>query len=597
MKKLLSPLSATRSSTPRGFGDFNMDDRLLRITALACAIGGLSTVAAWVLLGLIRFFTNLFFFQTFSLAEHSPATHSLGAYVIVLPVIGGLIIGVMARWGSEKIRGHGIPEAIEAILFGKSQMSPKVAVLKPLSSGIVIGSGGPFGAEGPIIMTGGAIGSLLAQHFHLSAAERKALLVAGATAGMTAVFGTPVAAVLLAVELLLFELRPRSLLPVAMACAVAGFLRPLLMEPGPLFPLHTAVPGTSTLLSCALAGLACGALAAVLSTALYKVEDLFGKLPIHWMWWPALGGVVVGIGGWLQPRALGVGYDVIGDLLNNRLALGVVCAVLAVKATIWVVALGSGTSGGVLAPLLMMGAGLGVVLGHVLPGPDAALWPLVCMAATLSGALRAPLTATVFALGLTGDINALLPLLTASAVGYGFTVLTMRRSILTEKIARRGRHIYQEHGVDPLERVFAGEVMSHNVQTVDASATVGAVLTSHFGASQIHRAYPVQQQGVLLGMLDRAMLQGSALANRSVADLFNALPPAQVALPTETCRQVASRMARYGLERLPVVANGSSQHIVGIVSRSDLIKPTLAHFHEDEQREQMRGLPWKVARR
>ena len=220
-------------------GDFARNTRLLRITVMAAVIGGLSTVAAYVLLDLIRFFTNLIFFQTLSVADRSPATHTLGAWVIVVPVLGGLIVGLMARYGSDKIRGHGIPEAIEAILFGKSKMSPKVALLKPLSSGIVIGSGGPFGAEGPIIMTGGAIGSLLAQHFHLTAAERKALLVAGATAGMTAVFGTPVAAVLLAVELLLFELRPRSLLPVAVACAVAGFARPLLMEPGPLFPLQT----------------------------------------------------------------------------------------------------------------------------------------------------------------------------------------------------------------------------------------------------------------------------------------------------------------------------------------------------------------------
>ncbi|WP_394792391.1 chloride channel protein [Rhodoferax sp.] len=577
-------------------GDFNMDERLLRLTAMACAIGGLSTLAAFVLLEMIRFFTNLFFFQSLSFIDRSPASHSLGAYVIVLPVMGGLIIGAMARWGSEKIRGHGIPEAIEAILFGKSQMSPKVAILKPLSSGIVIGSGGPFGAEGPIIMTGGAIGSLLAQHFRLSAAERKALLVAGATAGMTAVFGTPVAAVLLAVELLLFELRPRSLLPVAMACAVAGFLRPLLMEPGPIFALHTAVPGPLTLLSCAVAGLACGGLAAALSISLYKVEDLFGKLPLHWMWWPALGGLVVGIGGWLQPRALGVGYDVIGDLLNNRLALGVVCAVLAVKAIIWVVALGSGTSGGVLAPLLMMGAGLGVVLGHVLPGPDAALWPLVCMAATLAGTLRAPLTATVFAVGLTGDMNALLPLLTASAVGYGFTVLTMRRSILTEKIARRGRHIYQEHGIDPLEREFTGAVMSQAVQMVDASMPVRAVMASHFGVGQAHRAYPVQHEGVLLGMLDRSMMLAAVetWGDAPVGDLFNALPPPHWALPTETCRKVATRMARYGVERLPVVSDPSGLRVVGIVSRSDLIKPTLAHFHEEEQREQIRGLPWKT---
>lgn len=583
---------------PHGSGDFSTDDRLLRVTGMAIVIGALSTVAAYALLGLIRFFTNLFFFQTLSFVERSPAANHLGAYVILLPVMGGLIVGCMARWGSEKIRGHGIPEAIEAILFGKSLMSPKVAVLKPLSSGIVIGSGGPFGAEGPIIMTGGAIGSLLAQHFHLSAAERKALLVAGATAGMTAVFGTPVAAVLLAVELLLFELRPRSLLPVAMACAVAGFLRPLLMEPGPLFPLQTASPEPSMLLSCAIAGVACGGLAAILSTSLYKVEELFGKLPLHWMWWPAIGGLAIGVGGWLQPRALGVGYDVIGDLLNNRLALGVVLAVLAVKAVIWVVALGSGTSGGVLAPLLMMGAGLGVVLGHVLPGSNSALWPLVCMAATLAAALRAPLTACVFALGLTGDMNALLPLLTASAMGYGFTVLTMRRSILTEKIARRGRHIYQEHGIDPLEREFAGDVMTRAVQTIDANASVAVAIADHFGADQAHRAYPVQLDGVLLGMVDRGMLldKGAGLEHAQVRDLFTNAPAPPVALSSETCRRVASRMARHGLERLAVVADPSSMRVVGIISRSDLIKPTLAHFAEEELRERSRALPWTIGR-
>lgn len=594
MREPMSKNAKDGALSHRFAGDFAVDSRLLRVTALACVIGAISTVAARALLDLIRFFTNVFFFQTLSLADRSPATHALGIAVVALPVIGGLIIGVMARWGSEKIRGHGIPEAIEAILFGKSQMSPKVAVLKPLSSGIVIGSGGPFGAEGPIIMTGGAIGSLVAQYFHFSAAERKALLVAGATAGMTAVFGTPVAAVLLAVELLLFELRPRSLLPVAMACAVAGFLRPLFMDAGPLFPLHTGVPGPVTLLSCAVAGLACGALSAALSTTLYKVEDLFGRLPIHWMWWPAIGGLVVGLGGWLQPRALGVGYDVIADLLNNRLALGVVFALLAVKAVIWVVALGSGTSGGVLAPLLMMGAGLGVLLGHVLPGPDAALWPLVCMAATLSGTLRAPLTAAVFALGLTGDMNALLPLLTASAVGYGFTVLTMRRSIMTEKIARRGKHIYQEHGIDPLERVFVGEVMSEQVQSVDAAATVGEVQAQRFADHQTHRAYPVLRDGELVGMVDRAMLTtlDASWRQRPIAELFEARPPAAAALPTETCRQVATRMAREGLERLPVVAGHASRQVVGLISRSDLINPTLIHFHDEEHREQLLGWPW-----
>ena len=287
--------------------------------------------------------------------------------MILVPVLGGLIVGLIVRYGSDKIRGHGIPEAIEAILFNKSRMSPRVAVLKPLASAIVIGSGGPFGAEGPIIMTGGAIGSLTAQHFSVSAAERKTLLVAGSTASSTSVFGTPAAAVLLAVELLLFEWRPRSLLPVILACAVAGFGRPVLMETGPLFPLHTEAAKLPALGVCLIAGLLCGALSALMSKALYKVEDMFSHLPVHWMWWPAIGASAVGVGGWLEPRALGVGYDVIADLLNHRIVASAALSLLAIKAIIWVIALGSGTSGEVLAPLLMLGAGLGTAVSIVFP--------------------------------------------------------------------------------------------------------------------------------------------------------------------------------------------------------------------------------------
>ncbi|WP_394474955.1 chloride channel protein [Ralstonia mannitolilytica] len=567
--------------------DFATDTTLFRTTALAVVIAAFATLAAVVLLNLIRFFTNLFFFQTLSLADRSPATNTLGIWVVAIPLIGGLIVGLMARFGSEKIRGHGIPEAIEAILFGKSKMSSKVAVLKPLSSGIVIGSGGPFGAEGPIIMTGGAVGSLFAQFFKLTAAERKTLLVAGATAGMTAVFGTPVAALLLAVELLLFEWRPRSILPVAVACAVAGFLRVLVLEPGPLFPLETAPATLPALGSCIVAGLLCGALARSLSMALYKTEDLFGRLPIHWMWWPAIGGLVVGIGGYFEPRALGVGYDVIGDLLHNHLAIGVALALLVVKAIIWVIALGSGTSGGVLAPLLMMGAGLGVLIGPVLSGGDPGLWPLVCMAATLAGVLGAPLTAIVFAFGLTHDVNALL----AVAVSYGFVVLTMPRSIMTEKIARRGFHIYREYAVDPLERHAVDEVMTRSVQTIDAHATLQETLATRFGAKQAHRAFPVVRDGALVGMLDReALLAGQARGAHTVAELFGANAPS-MALPGETCRIVATRLAVHGLERLPVVADSQSRRVVGIVSRSDLVKPSLAFFDEEQRRERFRRVP------
>lgn len=572
--------------------DFATDSRLLRIAAIAAVLGAMSTVTAYFLLHLIRLFTNIFFFQTFSDASRSPATNTLGLWVIAVPIVGGLIIGFIARFGSEKIRGHGIPEAIEAILFGKSKMSPMVAVLKPLSSGIAIGSGGPFGAEGPIIMTGGAIGSLIGQFFHITGAERKTLLVAGAVAGMTAVFGTPIAAVLLAVELLLFELRPRSLLPVAIACAVAGFARPLLLDGGPLFPLQTLPVDSLDLASCVLAGVATGALSWLLSASLYKVEDMFGKLPIHWMWWPALGGLAVGVGGYFQPRALGVGYDVIGDLLQNHLAMHAVIALLVCKAIMWTIALGSGTSGGVLAPLLMLGAGLGAVLGHFMPGGHAALWPLVFMAATLGGMMRAPVMSVIFAFELTHDANALLPMLAASAVAYGFTVLTMPRSILTEKIARRGYHIYREYGIDPLERHRVDELMSRKVQTIESETPIWDALDTYFGLGQTHRAFPVVRDGAYIGMIDRdALLARTDNPNCvKVADLFGANVPI-MALPDETCRTVATRMAVHGLERLPVVIDAQSRQLVGIVSRSDLIKPSLSLFEEEHRHERFRRSP------
>jgi H+/Cl- antiporter ClcA len=470
-----------------------------------------------------------------------------------------------------------------------------VAVLKPLASGIAIGSGGPFGAEGPIIMTGGAIGSLIAQHFNLTGGERKTLLVAGAVAGMTAVFGTPIAALLLAVELLLFELRPRSLLPVATACAVAGFLRPLAIGSGPLFALQTLPVAPIALASCVLAGVLCGALAWFMSTTLYRVEDGFHTLPIHWMWWPALGALAVGIGGYVEPRALGVGYDVIGDLLHNHLALNVIAGLLLVKLVIWLIALGSGTSGGVLAPLLMLGAGLGCVFSHVLPGGEPGLWPLVFMAATLGGMMRAPVMAVVFAFELTGDANALLPLLAAASGAYGFTVLTMGRSILTEKIARRGHHIYREYGIDPLERHSVAEVMSKKVVAIDAGSRVAEVLAAHFGAGQTHRGYPVTRAGLLVGMLDREALDGKP-DDMLIGDLYGVNPP-PVALPGETCRTVATRMAVHNLERLPVVSQAAHPQLLGIVSRSDLIKATAALHVEEHERRTLRANPlrWRRA--
>lgn len=582
--------SNSNGTEPRG-GDFATNSRLVLLSGFAIVIGGLSTLSAWVLLQAIRFFTNLFYFQTVSTAVTSPADNRLGWLAILVPALGGLIVGLMARFGSEKIRGHGIPEAIEAILFGKSRMSPKVAILKPLSSGIVIGSGGPFGAEGPIIMTGGAAASLLAQAFHLTAAERKSLLVAGACAGMTAVFGTPLAAVLLAVELLLFELRPRSLLPVGLACAVAGFLRPLWAGTGALFPLETPEPTSIAMLSCVVAGLASGAVSASMTRMLYFVEDFFSHLRLHWMWWPAIGGLVVGIGGYFQPRALGVGYDVIGDLLQNHLVLSAALSLLVVKTIIWAVALGSGTSGGVLAPLLMIGAGLGSVLGAWLPGGSPELWALVCMAAILGGTMRAPLTAIVFAFGLTHDVNAFLPTILGCVVAYGFTVIVMPRSILTEKIARRGKHVFREYGVDPLERYFVDEVMTREVAAINATESLRAVLETYFGVEQKFRAYPVVLDGRLVGVLDRSVINRlkDVDPGKPLSELLAGQAPNAFVVPGDTCREVSWRLAADGLERLPVVDNATSRRLVGIVSRSDLLKPSRVLHEEEMQRERAFG--------
>ena len=409
----------------RPLGDFKADRRILLLVAMAVVVGSGGAGAAWLLIKLINLVTNLVWFGRLDVASASMAHAARTPWMVVAPVIGGLVIGLMARFGSEKIRGHGIPEAIEAILIGGSRMSLKVAVLKPISSAISIGTGGPFGAEGPIIMTGGAIGSLFAQCFHLSAAERKTLLVAGAAAGMTAIFGTPVAAVLLAVELLLFEWRPRSFIPVTAAAVVSTCWRPLLFGKGPLFPFAAGfeLPWWG-LLACAGMGVVAGLQSGLLTKLLYGVEDAFERLPIHWMWWPALGGLIVGLGGLVEPRALGVGYDVIGDLLNGHLLAGAVVAILLVKAVIWLGALSSGTSGGVLAPLLILGGAMGWLVGLALPGPHS-MWALLGMAAMLGGTMRAPLTGAVFAVELTGDMHMLTPLLAATAGAYAVTVLLL----------------------------------------------------------------------------------------------------------------------------------------------------------------------------
>ena len=567
-------------------GDFSLDQRLVPLSLLGVVIGAVSAFVALILLDLIRFFTNLFFFGTFSVADRPPSDNHLGLWVIAVPVVGSLIIGLMARYGSEKIRGHGIPEALEAILFGRSRMEPKVAVLKPLSSAISIGSGGPFGAEGPIIMTGGAFGSLLAQMFHLTSAERKTLLVAGAAAGMSAVFGTPIAAALLAVELLLFELKPRSMVPVALASITAAGIRPLLLGVGPLFPIDTHSSGGLVILAiAALVGIAAGAFSTFVSSSLYRLEDQFAKLPIHWMWWPALGGLVVGVGGYFKPRVLGVGYDVIADLLHGQIPTASVVGLVSVKALVWVFALASGTSGGVLAPLLIMGAGLGTLEGAVLPVGSIPLWSVVSMSAVLGGMMRSPFTACLFALELTHDVSTLPALLAAAITAHAFTVIFMKRSILTEKVARRGLDLFREYSVDPLERLRVEECMTRDVVAIPVGLDTQAASERYFGARSRPRGYPVVDgQGHLVRMLTASdLLAVDEGATTLLSDLPNQSPV--VAYPKESCRLIAERMAVHGIGRLPVVLRDDPTKIIGIITRSDLLKARLNHVHEETQRE------------
>ena len=421
--------------------------RLLRICALAILLGLLVGGVARVLTMLIGVVTNLAFHQTWSTAFTSPAGHRLGAWVIVVPVIGGVIVGAMARWGSRAIRGHGIPEAMEQVLTNESRIPARMTWLKPVSSAIAIGTGGPFGAEGPIIATGGALGSLLGQRLPVTADERKTLLAAGAAAGMAAVFSAPVAAVLLSIELLLFERRARSLLPVALAAVTGTGVRFVLEGPGPVFPMPALAPVTpAALIVYALLGLLMGVAGVWVTRLTYGIEDAFERLPIHWMWWPALGGLVVGAVGYVMPATLGVGYDNITAVITGRLGLAAMALLAFAKLVSWSVALGSGTSGGTLAPLFTIGGALGGVCGAAL-----SVWPplhvdphmaaLIGMAALFAGASRALMTSAVFVFETTMQPHALLPLLAACTMAYLVSGLMMRHTIMTEKIARRGVHV------------------------------------------------------------------------------------------------------------------------------------------------------------
>ena len=581
---------------PVPLGDFTANSRMIGLSLVAIAIGVLSTGVALVLLKLIALATNLFYFHRLSLAHVTPAESTLGPLVVVVPVVGALIIGLMARYGSERIRGHGIPEALEAILVGGSRVHPKVAVLKPLSSAISIGSGGPFGAEGPIIMTGGAFGSLVAQLFTLTSAERKTLLVAGAAAGMSATFASPLAATLLAVELLLFEWKPRSFVPVALASATAAVARRYIIGAGPLFPMagHPEFAALGAFVCCVLAGIGAGLLSAALTGAVYAAEDAFKRLPLHWMWWPCLGGLVVGLGGLVAPRALGIGFDAIDDILHARLATQVVLALVVVKGIIWATSLGSGTSGGVLAPLLMMGAALGGLEARIFPDGGVGFWPLVGMGAILGGTMRSPLTGIVFVIELTHDLDMLLPLAIAVPVAHAFTVLVLRRSILTEKIARRGLHLTREYAIDELELVFARQAMRTDIALLPAQQRVSEAFATlehpHDDRSQ-HLFPVVDPAGELVGTIDfralRSLAADPTQRDAPLRDVAHSRP--LTVASDETLRAAVHRMAEARVTRLLVVDPENPRKVVGKIALHDVLAARARHLEGENRRERLLG--------
>ncbi|EKF73019.1 chloride channel [Alcanivorax hongdengensis A-11-3] len=573
--------------------------RLLWLCVLAAVLGLFAAPVAFCLINLIHFFTGVFFHGSFSFDSASPVDNSLGVWVIFIPVAGGLIVGLMARWGAAAIRGHGIPEAMEKVLLDDSRIPARITLLKPLSSAISIGSGGPFGAEGPIIATGGALGSLLGQILHITAQERKILLAAGAAAGMAAVFSAPLSAVLLAVELLLFEFRGRSLLPVVISTVVATVCRYGLLGTDPVFAMTTiAMPGAGAMLFYAILGIIIGVLSVLVTRLLYRIEDAFETLPLHWMWWPALGGLAVGVVGYWVPQTMGVGYDLIRDIINGRLAFEALLLLGIAKWISWSIALGSGTSGGTLAPLFIIGGSLGAVLGMAADalfpglGINIGLAGLVGMAAMFSGASRALLTAIVFALEVTREPDGVLPLMAGCGLAWLVSSAFMRTTIMTEKISRRGVRVPDEYAADPLEQVSVGQVCTTDVITINGDQKVAGVrewLASDVSSTH-HQGFPlIGPNQTLRGVVTRRDIWRLDVDGAApIAELVRR--PPVTTTPQASLRQAADKMVREGVGRLIVVNERESDRVVGIITRSDIIKSRSPFLESREERS--RSIRW-----
>ena len=564
--------------------------RLLYISALAIAIGISISFIAKLLVYLINLITNLSFHHQFSFAASSPATNTYGWLVVLVPAIGGIIVGLMALYGSKAIRGHGIPEAMEQILTNKSKIRPSITYLKPISSAVSIGTGGPFGAEGPIIATGGALGSTLGQLLKITHYERKILLAAGATAGMSAIFGSPIAAIFLAIELLLFEFSPRSILPVALACITGAAGHHFLFESGPVFPMpQLQVPGNTALAIYSVIGIVIGLVAALVTKIVYFIEDAFEKLPVHWMWWPAIGGIVVGVVGYFAPRTLGVGYDNITDVLSGRMAFQVIASLCFMKFISWAVALGSGTSGGTLAPLLTIGGATGALLGTLIiylfpnAGVTLPMAALIGMSAMFAGASRALLTSIIFAIETTGQSNALLPLLAGCIAAYFISFLLMENTIMTEKIARRGVKTPHSYEPDILDKMVVQQVTKENGTVLSADATIEEVRQWLQSRKDQQRNYYiiVNKEGVFNGIISSSSL--FSMHHATGNDIGSLIKRKPVAITNDdTLKAAVEVMARENVDVLPVVGRDDNK-ITGVLSYKDILSAYRQRMDDHEE--------------